>query len=938
MQASYRTGDTLEVQFQVGNDGRSASGPFDVNFYLSINNYISRFDYRLGRFTIANMAGNTDSGLLTAFLTLPPPEDTFWEDLSDGRYSIGMSIDQADDVAETNEANNHNLGQFADYDNLQISQIRPVNLTGQHFNVVQEPLSAGDRFDLQFRVQNTGTNTAGEFDVHFYLSGDDDISPADYSLGSYTLTGIAGNRSSDLTSITWVLPEKGNAVWEGLGDGTYHFGMYVDQANVVAETDESDNRNVSEFVDSDSLIINDTAAIDLSGKFFNVVQEPLKVGDSFDVEFRIQNTEASTSGAFDVHFYLSANDYINPRDRFLGGYTINNIDGNSNSELLTTSLALPESGDAFWPMSDDGAYTIGMIIDPERTIAETTETNNSNLGEFKDYDAVWISNDTFAQFGVVDASGDSTLGTVFDDGALRLSYDWSGSASSLFEIRLEALQNGNVMATLGSWREASLTDELVDLADIPGFIAGAYDLRLVANNTDGEAFVSASESISILPWLSSSGDFTADTLNYDSDLGSGAVFLGRGGTDTLDLSGIATTDVAHINGVSLGSFAGSTANQAIFGGTAFDYLTLMDGREVYFQGIETIAFADTAVALSVQADDPYFDEQWNLHISDVTSAWRFTQGSRDVLLASLDSGVLTAPGASGGIHDIALSRLITDPTDDDNFEGFYSYGHGHQAISVMSSTVNNSTGVTGINWHSDIYVADVYSGVSLQQAITDAIAHARANNQKVVFQGGVQGEFWLTSGGSQAELEQLIQDNDDVALFAIAAGNGGPSGNLNDPNYLTSVSGVGKLETAYDNVLSVGALQHSGTGTADGLTNATGVNLANYSNRGSNLTMVAATDSPAMDKLNSFSYFGGTSAANPNLAGIASLVWSVNDNLDGGDVRQIMIDTGMDLGSTGRDNTYGHGLVNADAAVRRAWALGADAGLAGLYDSGPFLV
>jgi subtilisin family serine protease len=93
---------------------------------------------------------------------------------------------------------------------------------------------------------------------------------------------------------------------------------------------------------------------------------------------------------------------------------------------------------------------------------------------------------------------------------------------------------------------------------------------------------------------------------------------------------------------------------------------------------------------------------------------------------------------------------------------------------------------------------------------------------------------------------------------------------------------------------------------------------------------MAATDSPAMSKVGQLT-FNGTSAANPNMAGIASLVWSVNSSLTGGQVRQILIDTSMDLGTAGRDNTFGHGLVNADAAVRRAWALQRDSQLANLY-------
>ncbi len=936
VQEPQTAGNNLDVQFRIQNTGLLNAGSFNVKFYLSDNDYISgnpSFDDYLGSYTISNLAAGSTTNLLTKSLTLPNQGDQFWDDLGDGQYYIGMIVDANDTVSETDETNNANTGEFDDYDGLQINNTKLVDLSGEYFNVVQEPRDAGDTIDVQFRIQNTEVSSSGSFDVNFYLSTNDFISPYDHDLGSYTVNNIAGNSDSGLLTATLTLPAQGNSFWNNLGDDVYYVGMYIDEANTVAETNEANNRNTNEFDDHDGVQINNTQLVDLSGEYFNVVQEPRDVGESIDVQFRIQNTEVGSSGSFDVNFYLSTNDFISSFDHDLGSYTVSNIAGNSDSGLLTATFTLPGQGDAFWDSIGDDVYYVGMYIDEANTVAETNEANNRNTNEFDDHDGVQInSTNTFTTFSLEDASGDSTTDTVFANGVLRLDYDW-GSPSSLSSMRLQALQGGSVVSTLRTWTSASRSDELINLADFSSLAVGNYDLRLVARNSSGEFFTSASQSISILPWFRTNGSFTADTLNYAGGFGSGSVFLGRGGTDTLNLAGISTWDVAHINGVSLGTFSGSTANQAIFGGTAFDYLTLNDGREIYFQGIETLGFSNGSVDLLVEPNDTHFGSQWNLHISDVDSAWRFTQGSSGVLLASLDSGILTPIGGSGGIYDIPLSQLIIDASDDDNGSGS-GYGHGHKAISVMSSTANNFAGVAGINWNSDVYVNDVYNGVNLQQAISDTIAYARANNLQVVFQGGIQGDYWLTSGGSQAQLEQLIQDNSDIAMFAIAAGNGGPGGNLYDPNYLNSVSGVAALETTHDNVMSVGALARTGTSVVNGLTNASSVNLASYSNRGSNLTMVAATNSPAMDKFNNMSFFGGTSAANPNMAGIASLVWSVNSNLDGGEVRQVLIDTAMDLGASGRDNTFGHGLVNADAAVRRAWALDEDEDLANLYSGG----
>lgn len=74
------------------------------------------------------------------------------------------------------------------------------------------------------------------------------------------------------------------------------------------------------------------------------------------------------------------------------------------------------------------------------------------------------------------------------------------------------------------------------------------------------------------------------------------------------------------------------------------------------------------------------------------------------------------------------------------------------------------------------------------------------------------------------------------------------------------------------------------------------------------------------------------------MAGIASLVWSVNSELTGGELRQILIDTAMDLGTVGDDNTFGNGLVNADAAIRRASALADNFDVANLYSGDSLFV
>jgi len=59
----------------------------------------------------------------------------------------------------------------------------------------------------------------------------------------------------------------------------------------------------------------------------------------------------------------------------------------------------------------------------------------------------------------------------------------------------------------------------------------------------------------------------------------------------------------------------------------------------------------------------------------------------------------------------------------------------------------------------------------------------------------------------------------------------------------------------------------------------------------------------------------GTYAAAPHVSGLAALIWSVNPHLANQDVEEIIESTAVDLGAPGRDDYFGHGRIDAAAAV-----------------------
>jgi subtilisin family serine protease len=60
--------------------------------------------------------------------------------------------------------------------------------------------------------------------------------------------------------------------------------------------------------------------------------------------------------------------------------------------------------------------------------------------------------------------------------------------------------------------------------------------------------------------------------------------------------------------------------------------------------------------------------------------------------------------------------------------------------------------------------------------------------------------------------------------------------------------------------------------------------------------------------------------ATPHVAAVAALVWSYNTTWTAQRVRNALEKSAQDLGTAGRDNYYGNGLVQAKAALDYAIA------------------
>jgi hypothetical protein len=414
------------------------------------------------------------------------------------------------------------------------------------------------------------------------------------------------------------------------------------------------------------------------------------------------------------------------------------------------------------------------------------------------------------------------------------------------------------------------------------------------------------------------GTLRADTFAYQSAYtrtvysGNGNVDFGSGARDLLDVSAFLSTD-ATINFNLVESTGGVVYNPGN-GNRLFDAITFSNGKEILFEGIEAIKFADKTISLSVTPNDPMFGQQWNLHMIGVQNAWRFTTGSTNVLVGIEDTG-LAANG--GNLHpDLRSTNFLSNNYLD---EMTNSTAHGTSIQGVIAAASNNGVGMSGINWSSDVFHIDVMGGDAgdsdLVSATQTLINQANSKSQRLVV------NLSLT-GGSSPQFEQIIANNQNT-LFVVAAGNTGAN----------SLESPADLAKKYGNIIAVGASSGLKDWYGNPKTPGTRTSYQDKgwwsSNTGDGLTLMAPSEFPttnATKSSNAFAFgydnsLSGTSAAVANVTGVASLVWSANSNLTATQIKSVLSQTAYDLGAAGYDTEYGYGFINADAAVRRAKAL-----------------
>ena len=367
-------GDTINAQFQLSNNGNSATKPFRAGFYISQDGNISTADKFLGFRTIDSVPANGNTSSLNIPLTLPPANDPFWN--GTGKYYVGMIADDTGTITETNEANNVNQGINIDFKEINITVPVAGDLVNNGISLTKSAMNAGEEFRTFLGVANNTANTMNNFRVGFYISKSPNITKNDKLLGTQDVATLAGNANLTVTA-DLKLPSYADSFWNG--SGTYYIGAIVDDQDKINESNETNNVMATPFTYQ--------GLVDLAGSYFNIADsnkiignlQYFDAGDTIQTQFQVNNNSSGQTKPVKVSFYMSEEDKYKPTDPIIGSYIINSLAGNSNSGLITQNFQLPTNLAAYG-LKQQGSYKIGMIIDSDNTVQEINEFNNVNLG------------------------------------------------------------------------------------------------------------------------------------------------------------------------------------------------------------------------------------------------------------------------------------------------------------------------------------------------------------------------------------------------------------------------------------------------------------------------------------------------------------------------------------------------------------------------------
>jgi len=275
-------------------------------------------------------------------------------------------------------------------------------------------------------------------------------------------------------------------------------------------------------------------------------------------------------------------------------------------------------------------------------------------------------------------------------------------------------------------------------------------------------------------------------------------------------------------------------------------------------------------------DDPLFSDAWHLSKTEAPNAWDLTKGS-EVVVAVLDTGV------NDTHEDLSAKVLAGWNVASDSDDTSDVHGHGTKTSGVAGAATDNATGVSSVGWQVQILpvrITDSSDGWATASDIANGLAWASEQGARIA-------SLSFDVAGSSTVERAADQFRSDGGLVIAAAGNTG-----DDRGYEASDAHV----------------MVAATNSSDG--------HPSWSSHGDYVDVSApGVDIATTTRGGGYAGMSGTSASTPVVAGVVALMRSANAGLSGSQLESLLFEAVDDIGASGWDPYFGHGRVNAHAAV-----------------------
>lgn len=328
---------------------------------------------------------------------------------------------------------------------------------------------------------------------------------------------------------------------------------------------------------------------------------------------------------------------------------------------------------------------------------------------------------------------------------------------------------------------------------------------------------------------------------------------------------------------------------------------------------------------------------WWLEAIDARQAWDYEAYYQPVSIGVLDSGFdLNHPELKGKISFPNAKRANKNRPAD----------HGCHVAGIIAAERNNATGISGICDHADLICVDWnpdtlslqfwFTEIAIYFGFTELVqAGAKVINLSLGISASLNGsrasyyDRVLKPKAMSLSMASLLDKGYDF-LVVQSAGNGNKWGEpidssnnghftaITDKNVYTGKYDIPK-EEILDRIIAVSAAMNYGGGD---FVQASYSNVGPYIDIAAPGSMIYSCGDPAIAD---YTYKSGTSMSAPCVTGVAGLVWSINPDFTGKEVKEILVTATDAVAKINPDYEYQYDvqtmdypMVNAKLAVEEA--------------------